>query len=503
MRNNILIIVTLISVIASLALVSCQSNVAVKPTGPSIAAEKVSSTTPVATTSAPTVTTLPQTTTNKPVETLTTTVPTTTAASSPTPATSSVVQDLPDLKPYLVDGKSAVTVDTSSTDYKKFLIKAGLSNAGKATAENATLTLYNSGTTIYTWSVSLLKAGENRVLQATIEDILKQKQISAGQYTFSTSSAVVGGGKESDSNNNWSDTYFAMLGAPPVAARDSQSAMEKKIQDSIKNNTWYTATNRADFVTILKDILKDANISWNTFSMEIWPADKYADLYANTFGTSDFEKLSLKNSKLNNKLADIGFLYGNTGAVNICVREGTLMQMLPAVLFQLGIVDYAQINYTGYSTSSDVYGQSYSGYLMQAYGIRVMKERYGLAGLINISASINTIQYPSLTGTGSSSINLRRLWALAIAEGYPDGDMTADKILKAYFKFTSAGSPATFLADYDNKADAMDKKAVETILQWRRVNKNITPLTGDVSSKVGTNSLDMIISYQLFASFPI
>jgi hypothetical protein len=297
-----------------------------------------------------------------------------------------------------------------------------------------------------------------------------------------------------------------MLALPPVPGREPQSPTEKTIRDSITNGTWYAESNRAELITILKDVLKDANISWNTFSLEMWPADKYADLYANTFGTTDAQKQSYKQSINSNRLTGSSFLYGNTGAIIICIREGTLLQVLPSIMYALGTHDYAQINYTGYTIGFKVGATSLAGAIMEAYGIRVLREKYGFSGLTNISAFLNLAMLTNILTNPTASTNIWRMWAFTADEGYPNGDMPADKLIKAYFSLTSRGDPTSYMADLDKKAALLDKKAIENLIRWRPVNKELTPLPADTSQKIGSSasnlSLDLVISYQEFVAFP-
>ncbi len=495
-KHIFIIIVTIITLVMSLPLLSCQSGAVVTQTTPSTATEKATDTASAVKTSVPVSATPAESTTAKPGVTPPATTTTTPTQSTTTPT---ATPDLPDLKPYLVDGKSAITVDISNPDYKKFLIKAGVTNAGQVSANNVNVELYNYSTKIYTWNVGQLKNGENRILQATVEDILKQSQIFAGQYSLSINCVLSGGGKEIAGSNNKSDTYKAILALPPVAEQQGQSAT---IQYSLKNSTWFTESNRAEFMAILKDVLKDANISWNTFYFEIMSFDKFNDFYANSVGTTAAEKQQIKQSLTNNKLYSYSYLYGMTDSVNICIREGTLIQMLPMAMYQLGRHDYAQINYGGYSISYKIDGARLAGSLMETYGIRVMREKDGFGGLTNMSAILNTVQYPSLTGTSSSSVNLRRMWAVFADTGYPNGDMPADKILKAFFNLTVKPDPTSYMADLDKKADLLDKAAIENIIRWRLVNKELTPLPADIAQKMGGSSLDLVISYQEFVAFP-
>lgn len=318
--------------------------------------------------------------------------------------------------------------------------------------------------------------------------------------------ALSGGGKEIDGNNNKSDTYKSLIAPAPIERRASQSNTEKMIQDSIDKSTWYTDSNKGELLTIAKEVLKDANIIWSTLSLEIDTSSKIKDTYANTFGKTDAEKQLLRQAFDRYILPGVGFWYGTNVNSNIIIREGTLMQVLPILMEEIGDASYFYINYGAYYNGSKVYSPYLAGSLMEAYGIRVMRDRYGLSGLINISAYLNAVPHASLTGTSSSSVNLRRMWAIVADAGYPNGDIPADKLLRAYMTFTQKMDPVSYAADLDKKGDLLDKGAIENIIRWRLANKDLTMLPVDIAQKIDSSatniSLDVLIANQEFAAFP-
>jgi hypothetical protein len=498
-KYTLFIIVTVITIIASFPLVSCSGGTAATPTAPPATA---------LTTTAPAAPAPAQTAATTPVAVLPTTAaatPTPTPTPTPTTTIPVVTPDLPDLAPYLIDGKSAVTVDNSSQDFKKILIKAGVSNIGKLPATNVAVDLYNSNTKIYSWNIGSIAPGENKVLEVTVENILKQSSISAGRFSLNINCSLAGGGQENTANNK-SASYTLLVAPAPVERRASQSNVEKMIQDSIDKSTWYTASNQGDLLTILKEVLKDANIMWTTLHLEIDPSSKFNDTYANTFGKTDAEKQQLKRAFDSYIIPGIGFSYGTNVNTNIVIREGTIMQVLPPLMKEIGEVNYFYINYGAYNNGVKVYSPSLAGTLMEAYGIRVMREKYGLGGLTNMSANLNTVPHPSLTGTGPSSVNLRRMWAIAADAGYPNGDTPSDKLYRAYLTLTQKTDPVAYMADLDKKGDAIDKAAIENIIRWRLSNKELTALPADIVQKIdpgnSAQSLDIVISNQEFVAFP-
>jgi hypothetical protein len=122
-------------------------------------------------------------------------------------------------------------------------------------------------------------------------------------------------------------------------------------------------------------------------AFEILPVDKYNDLLANTYGKTPAEVQTFKTLLAADKLPGSGIIWGTVDYPTITLKEGTLMQVLPALVENAGEIYYSKISFSAYSIGNKVGATSLAGSILDAYAIRVMKERYGLGGLINMSAS--------------------------------------------------------------------------------------------------------------------
>jgi hypothetical protein len=429
--------------------------------------------------------------------TTTSTTPTTSTSTAPPPPT----EDTTDLTPFKIDGKSVIAVDTSSNDYREFKIKAGITNAGKTSAFTVTVNLYNISNKIFTWNVETVGVGENVILETTVGEILAQSTFTPGKKSFNIDISVADSSGEIWGNNK-SEVEDVTIAYDPAERRASQSPVEKMIQDSIDNSTWYTSANKNDLMTIAKDVLKDARVNWSSAHIEIKSFDDFNESYSSYYSTTEQEKKEIKDWLEKNRYISISFIWGTTEGANICMREGTLIQLLPVLFSRLGTLTYSQANYSAYRRGYEN-GSSYLiEALLETYGFSVMRDKYGFSALSDISVTIGTIPNLSL----KNDITSKRIWAVAAAAGYLKGDVPSEELLKIYSDLLIKPDAATYMEDLDEQVESLDIKEIENIIRWRMVDKAATMLPEEIVEKLNpvksSLSRDSLISYQDFVILP-
>jgi hypothetical protein len=507
-------IVTLLTLIILVCLASCggtpsatgpesSSTTQVTTTGlTTVASTPAPSESPAETPAAPVVTTTTEIViVEAPTETATLSVTSTTTTTATSTAPPGPPANAADLKPFPADGKSVIVADTSSKDYREFKIKASITNAGQSSATSVTVNLNNTGNKVFTWNIPAIAAGENIILETTVGDILKQSAFTPGMKSLNIDVSVADSSQEIGGNNKSAEQEIT-IAPEPAAIRQSQSTTEKLIQDSIDNSTWYTDSNKADLLTIAKDILKKVSISWSLVHIELKPFDAFNKFFSDSFGETDQQKAEFKAYLEKNKLTSFSFVYGTTGDPQICIREGTLVQVLPIIFAELGTLTYSQANYPGYSKGYETGSSPLVEVLMKAYAFSIMRDDYGFGGLTNMSASIGSIPDSNL----QNNMTIKRLWALSSGTGYYNGDVPSADLLKMLNSLLGNQDPAKYIKNLDEKVADMDTSAVTNTIRWRLVNKDVTDLPKDVVTKIDPGkssvSLDSLISYQDFVVLP-
>jgi|GEM_PF-3177260 len=412
----------------------------------------------------------------------------------------------PDIKPALVDGTAPIVVDHQDGSYRDIRIRVGVTNTGATHAEDViTVELKNGSTRLYTWTLDSLKLMEQAVLEVTIAEILEKSSITAGIYNL-TLDCEVASEPEKDIGNNSVTVKNLRIALSPFPKAVSIDDTGKKIQAAINNSTWYGEEETQDMMDLTRELLEGVYTYWSNLRIYIMTFDEYNERYANKFGDTEAERENLKNQIANDRIRGQRYIEGYIDGATMYFREGTLLQILPNLIYEIGELLYAQKNFGGYRTSLPMRGNDFASNLLQAYVIAKMCEEYGFRGYINMSVLLGDITHTSIGGSGWDSVNLRRVWAIATEAGYPEGGAPAQVFLDAFNDFTGDNDPIAYLEDLDNKANLLDNDAIVDAIRWRLVDKELTMLPSSVVKKIDPSltglSLDSLVSYQSFIPLP-
>ena len=412
---------------------------------------------------------------------------------------------LPDIEPFLIDGKASIIIDHPGQDYKSITIKAGIANTGNAPATDVVVDLKKNRISLHQWNVGEIPASEHVILEVTLGEIIEQFYRPAGSQTLELECELSTDAEEIDTKNNNATVSDLVIALKPTPRREPQSDTETKLQEAFDNCTWYTNHNKEELLDIAKEVLKDVPVQWNTIKLDLLPFDKYNDIFAETYGETEVEKELIKEWLAVEKYKGISFCTGSIVSPLVYIREGTIMQVLPPLIQNAAMTHYAQRSYNGYRIGGLIYADRLAASLLEAYSISIMREKYGLDGLVNMSISLDAIPNLTLIGTYWETVNLRRIWAIAVEEGYPEGRLPSETLLEVYMKLTGKPDPTSYLEELDMKGDHLDTSAIVSVLYWRMVDKELTMLPESIAEKIGTDemlSLDELISYQNIAVLP-
>lgn len=411
----------------------------------------------------------------------------------------------PDIKPALVDGTAPIVVDHEDGSYRDIRIRVGVTNGGATHAEDVTVELKNGSTRLYTWTLDSLKLMEPKVLEVTVGEILEKSSITAGIHDL-TLDCEVASEPEKDFGNNSVIVKGLRIALSPFPKAVSIDDTGKKIQAAIDNSTWYGEEQTQDMMDLARELLEGVYTYWNKLRIYIMTFDEYNERYAEKYGETEEQIEELKNTVANDRIRGQRYIEGYIDGATMYFREGTLLQILPNLIYEIGELLYAQKNFGSYRTTTQMRGDGFASNLLQAYVIAKMCEEYGFKGYINMSVLLDGIPHMSIGGSGWDSVNLRRVWAIATEAGYPEGGAPAQVFLDAFNDFTGDNDPIAYLEDLDNKANLLDNDAIEDAIRWRLVDKEFTMLPSDIVNKIDPSftglSLDSLVSYQSFIPLP-
>ncbi|GEM_PF-3480171 len=429
-----------------------------------------------------------------------------------------IATDLPDLKPHTPQGWDAPIKFISS---EGSLLQSGVPfqpgrsvvatviNSGTRTAVNVPLSLLIDGTLVYTAVLPQVLPGRFLTAAVPLDDAVVRYKLKSGRHVFQLIVDPQNDIEELDNtNNSYSADIDVAVARAPVARREPQSPAEAKIQKMFDEYTWISGSNIDEVVEIAKEVLKDIPIDWSIVRVNALPFDEFNVRYGQIAGRTPEEKIRAQQSVAATPLTGYAFFQGSNLQQSIVVREGLLAQVLPFVLREIGGGYYIRTNPQGLMRSSAIPTQEFVVDIAEAYGLQVLKEKFGWDGLARVSHLIR----PDVESTVASYVNSDELlgvsvripWLIAAESGHPDGRVPSDVLLRTFLNFVSMSDPGPYINSVVARSQAMDRGRVIAAIESRVVDKELTIIPEPVRQRLDPGrkygnelSLDLVLINQL------
>ena len=417
------------------------------------------------------------------------------------------VFQLPDLTYGTPEGMPAPIYFKWGTEINDSEVVFGVKNSGSESAYDIPVKLTVSNND-YSLIIPEVSAGSTEPAAISLERLV-EGGLHPGKHNFKISIDPENLTREiRETNNSYSASVVIARSAVP--RREPQSEIEAKIQESFDNYTWYTQQNIGELIEIAKEVLKDVPINWSSIDVTVLPFNQFYTMYSEVFIYPPEELTKLIE---NDYLRGYGFTIGILSTTQqVFLREGILLQVLPALIRELGEVYYGQTNRSGWLNGVPVNAHQLAESLFECYGLSVLQERFGLDALTNASCLANKWRPIShtLDWDTAAAINSRRLWTVVNNEGYLEGNIPSDVLFKLYNRLMSMPSPTQYVTSLDEQAKDLDKEQIHQFIEWRLfVDKELTPIPEDLKEKLDPNNqlgadltLDRLLISQNLSTFP-
>lgn len=444
-------------------------------------------------------------------------MPTPRSTPRPTPA------PLPDLRPHnqfgvgrpiLLMGEDGSLIRGSPYQPGR-RVSVSVINAGNAVAYGVTYKLLIDGVEVgKRWVDSGLLPGQTASARLDLDTAVLKYKVRPGLREFKLV-AETPMTELSKGNNSYSAWIELVAFRQPTPRRAPQSDLEELIQKAVPTAVdkikWYTDRDSPELMSMAQELLKDADapIPWGRTRLAILPFDVYNHMHAQRFAKNAEERAQILEELRRNPLSGYGFSISGppplikigparsisieidfatgSGFQYVFLKEGILPQTLPTLIRELGGVNHRVVNSPGYAKMLNVDPKEgcreLSLDIFEAYVQQLLIERYGWAGLTNIShlsspPGLPTARLPPTNLSGHSC-----LWAMAAEGGYPHGNAPSQFWLNKYFELVRMEDPTPRILEIGSKVKQLDLPYGKNLAQLRLSDKEPTPLSAGLKKK--------------------